>query len=229
MLVWEDEVKSNSNQAVAPALFNAPREAAVSPLSSALTAPLTAPLTTPLRTAFAPAVVSAAVAKAKGLAVPLAGSQVASLASPSTMPVAATRRVNAADKRIINGQTDVNQLVPFKYKWAWEKYLSSCANHWMPNEVNMSRDIATWKDPNGLTDDERRIIKRNLGFFVTADSLAANNIVLGTYRHVTAPECRQFLLRQAFEEAIHTHAYQYIVESLGLDEAEIFNAYNEIP
>ena len=125
------------------------------------------------------------------------------------------RRVNAADKRIINGQTDVNQLVPFKYKWAWEKYLATCANHWMPQEVNMSRDIATWKDPNGLTEDERRIIKRNLGFFVTADSLAANNIVLGTYRHITAPECRQFLLRQAFEEAIHTHAYQYIVESLG--------------
>ncbi len=138
------------------------------------------------------------------------------------------RRVNAADKRIINGQTDVNQLVPFKYKWAWEKYLATCSNHWMPQEVNMSRDIATWKDPNGLTDDERRIIKRNLGFFVTADSLAANNIVLGTYRHITAPECRQFLLRQAFEEAIHTHAYQYIVESLGLDESEIFNAYNEV-
>jgi ribonucleoside-diphosphate reductase beta chain len=138
------------------------------------------------------------------------------------------RRVNAADKRIINGKTDVNQLVPFKYKWAWEKYLATCANHWMPQEVNMSRDIATWKDPNGLTEDERRIVKRNLGFFVTADSLAANNIVLGTYRHITAPECRQFLLRQAFEEAIHTHAYQYIVESLGLDESEIFNAYNEV-
>jgi ribonucleoside-diphosphate reductase beta chain len=146
----------------------------------------------------------------------------------ATEAVVSTRRVSAADKRIINGQTDVNQLVPFKYKWAWEKYLATCANHWMPQEVNMSRDIATWKDPNGLTEDERRIVKRNLGFFVTADSLAANNIVLGTYRHITAPECRQFLLRQAFEEAIHTHAYQYIVESLGLDESEIFNAYNEV-
>src|SRR5688572_5591639 len=132
-------------------------------------------------------------------------------------PAPSARRVTAADKRIINGHTDVNQLVPFKYKWAWEKYLSTCANHWMPQEVNMNRDIALWKDPNGLSEDERRIIKRNLGFFVTADSLAANNIVLGTYRHITAPECRQFLLRQAFEEAIHTHAYQYIVESLGLD------------
>ncbi|MEH6434676.1 ribonucleotide-diphosphate reductase subunit beta [Massilia sp. DD77] len=138
------------------------------------------------------------------------------------------KRVNADDKRIINGQTDVNQLVPFKYKWAWDKYLAGCANHWMPQEVNMQRDIELWKNPNGLSEDERRLVKRNLGFFVTADSLAANNIVLGTYRHITAPECRQYLLRQAFEEAIHTHAYQYIVESLGLDEREIFNAYNEI-
>ncbi len=141
---------------------------------------------------------------------------------------AALRRVRVEDKRIINGKADVNQLVPFKYKWAWEKYLSGCANHWMPQEINMSRDIATWKDPNGLTEDERLVVKRNLGFFVTADSLAANNIVLGTYRHITAPECRQYLLRQAFEEAIHTHAYQYIVESLGLDEGEIFNAYHEV-
>ncbi len=152
----------------------------------------------------------------------------AQAAAPLTPSAPAGHRVKAADKRIINGQTDVNQLVPFKYKWAWEKYLATCANHWMPQEVNMSRDIALWKDPNGLSEDERRIIKRNLGFFVTADSLAANNIVLGTYRHITAPECRQFLLRQAFEEAIHTHAYQYIVESLGLDESEIFNAYNEV-
>ncbi|MGE5096925.1 MAG: ribonucleotide-diphosphate reductase subunit beta, partial [Betaproteobacteria bacterium] len=104
-------------------------------------------------------------------------------------------RVRAEDKRVINAKTDVNQLVPFKYKWAWEKYLSGCANHWMPQEVNMNRDIALWKNPNGLTEDERLIVKRNLGFFVTADSLAANNIVLGTYRHITAPECRQYLLR----------------------------------
>ena len=140
-----------------------------------------------------------------------------------------TNRINAVDKRIINGDTDVNQLVPFKYKWAWEKYLATCANHWMPQEVNMQRDIELWKSANGLSEDERLIVSRNLGFFTTADSLAANNIVLGTYRQITAPECRQFLLRQAFEEAIHTHSYQYIVESLGMDEGEVFNAYHEIP
>ena len=71
-------------------------------------------------------------------------------------------RIRVEDKRIINGKTDVNQLVPFKYKWAWEKYLAACANHWMPQEINMSRDIATWKNPNGLTEDERRIVRRNL-------------------------------------------------------------------
>lgn len=154
-------------------------------------------------------------------------------ATKSTTTIAANQpsisgRVNASDKRMINGQTDVNQLVPFKYHWAWDKYLAGCANHWMPQEVSMSRDIAQWKDSTALTEDERLIVKRNLGFFTTADSLAANNIVLGTYRHITAPECRQYLLRQGFEEAIHTHAYQYIVESLGLDESEVFNAYQEI-
>jgi ribonucleoside-diphosphate reductase beta chain len=160
------------------------------------------------------------------------GRNAAAFAATGEDPViagAAARRIRVEDKRIINGGTDVNQLVPFKYRWAWDKYLGACANHWMPQEINMSRDIALWKDPNGLTEDERRIIRRNLGFFVTADSLAANNIVLGTYRHISAPECRQYLLRQAFEEAIHTHAYQYIVESLGLDEGEVFNAYQEIP
>src|SRR3954447_23304339 len=152
--------------------------------------------------------------------------------SGSTVPAKSEsilRRVSVEDKKIINSKADVNQLVPFKYKWAWEKYLAACANHWMPQEINMSRDIALWKDAQGLSEDERRLVKRNLGFFVTADSLAANNIVLGTYRHITAPECRQYLLRQAFEEAIHTHAYQYIVESLQLDEGEVFNAYREIP
>jgi len=138
-------------------------------------------------------------------------------------------RVRVDDKKIINCRADLNQLVPFKYDWAWQKYLDACANHWMPQEINMNADIALWKDPNGLTRDERTIIERNLGFFSTADSLVANNLVLAIYRHISNPECRQYLLRQAFEEALHTHAYQYAVESLGLDEGEIFNMYREVP
>jgi ribonucleoside-diphosphate reductase beta chain len=138
-------------------------------------------------------------------------------------------RVQVDDKKIINCRADLNQLVPFKYKWAWEKYLAACANHWMPQEINMSADIALWRDPKGLSEDERLIIERSLGFFSTADSLVANNLVLAVYRHITNPECRQYLLRQAFEEALHTHAYQYVIESLGMDEARLFNMYRELP
>ncbi len=141
----------------------------------------------------------------------------------------AAARVQVGDKQMINARADLNQLVPFKYEWAWQKYLDGCANHWMPQEVNMTADIALWKSADGLTEDERRIVKRNLGFFSTADSLVANNLVLAVYRLITNPECRQYILRQAFEEAIHTHAYQYCIESLGMDEGEIFNMYHEIP
>jgi ribonucleoside-diphosphate reductase beta chain len=137
-------------------------------------------------------------------------------------------RVRVDDKAMINARADVNQLLPMKYGWAWEKYLAACNNHWMPTEVSMQADIALWKS-SALTDDERRMIKRNLGFFAASESLVANNIVLAVYRQITNPECRQYLLRQAFEEAVHTHTFQYIVESLGLDEGELFNMYREVP
>jgi len=138
-------------------------------------------------------------------------------------------RIQVDDKRMINCRADLNQLVPFKYEWAWQKYLDGCSNHWMPQEVNMTADVATWKDPEGLSEDERRVVKRSLGYFSTADSLVANNLVLAIYRHITCPEARQYLLRQAFEEAIHTHAYQYCIESLGMDQGEVFNMYREVP
>ncbi|ADZ18898.1 MULTISPECIES: ribonucleotide-diphosphate reductase subunit beta [Chlamydia] len=138
-----------------------------------------------------------------------------------------SKRVQLNSKRLVNcNQVDVNQLVPIKYKWAWEHYLNGCANNWLPTEVPMARDIELWKS-NNLSEDERRVILLNLGFFSTAESLVGNNIVLAIFKHITNPEARQYLLRQAFEEAVHTHTFLYICESLGLDEAEVFNAYNE--
>lgn len=139
-----------------------------------------------------------------------------------------SKRVRVDDKRLINcNAVDVNQLMPLKYKWAWEHYINGCSNHWMPTEVSMAKDIEIWKS-NTLSKDERLVIMRNLGFFSTAESLVGNNITLAIFKHVTNPEARQYLLRQAFEEAIHTHTFHYIVESLALDEGEIFNMYNEI-
>ncbi len=138
------------------------------------------------------------------------------------------KRFKASEKRIINcNQVDVNQLMPLKYKWAWEHYLNGCANNWLPTEVPMGKDIELWKSDK-LSADERLLIKRNLGFFSTAESLVGNNIVLAIFKHLTNAECRQYLLRQAFEEAVHTHTFHYITESLNLDQSEVFNMYNEV-
>jgi ribonucleoside-diphosphate reductase beta chain len=139
-----------------------------------------------------------------------------------------SKRVNAEDKCLINCKSvDVNQLMPLKYKWAWEHYMNGCANNWLPNEVPMQRDIELWKSDT-LTEGERKVIMRNLGFFSTAESLVGNNIVLAIYKFITNPEARQYLLRQAFEEAVHTHTFLYIVESLNLDQREVFNMYHEV-
>ena len=138
------------------------------------------------------------------------------------------KRINAEDKCLLNcKQVDVNQLMPLKYHWAWEHYLNGCNNNWQPSEVPMQRDIELWKS-DALSDAERQVIMRNLGFFSTGEGLVGNNIVLAIFKHITNPEARQYLLRQAFEEAVHTHTFHYIVESLGLDEREVFNMYHEV-
>lgn len=137
-------------------------------------------------------------------------------------------RPNVNQRRIINGEEgDVVQLSPIKHQFAWDAYKAGNANHWLPEEISMQKDIELWKS-NELTDAERRAINMTMGFFTTADSIVANNLVLAIYKHITSPECRMYLLRQAFEEAVHTHSYQYIVESVGLDEGEIFNMYREV-
>ncbi len=146
------------------------------------------------------------------------------------MPIQKTfQRVNINDRRIINGaDADVIQLYPMKHTFAWDAYNIGNANHWLPTEITMQNDIEQWKSRDVLSPDERKAFKTVLGFFTTADSIAANNVVMAAYRHITSPECRMYLLRQAYEEAIHTHSYQYIVESLGLDEGELFNMYREV-
>lgn len=134
------------------------------------------------------------------------------------------------DKTILNaGTTDPNKILPMKYKWARQHYKNGVANNWTPEEVNMQKDLETWKNKEALTEDERRLIMWNMGFFSTAESLTANNIVLTIYRLVTNPECRQYLLRQAYEEAVHTDTFIYCCDTLGLDPEEVYTMYNRIP
>jgi ribonucleoside-diphosphate reductase beta chain len=135
-------------------------------------------------------------------------------------------------KTIINASgTDPNKILPMKYNWARQYYKTGVANNWVPEEVSMQLDVETWKaaGDKGLTEDERRMVLYNLGFFSTAESLTANNIVLAIYKHVTNPECRQYLLRQGYEEAIHTDTFIYSCDTLGLNPDEIYNMYNTIP
>lgn len=137
--------------------------------------------------------------------------------------------VDINKRKIINGgDADVMQLYPMRHTFAWDAYTVGNANHWLPTEIGMQRDIEQWKSKDVLTEDERQAFQTVLGFFTTADSIAANNVVLALYKHITSPECRMYLLRQGYEEAIHTHAYQYIVQSLGMDESKIFNMYREV-
>ncbi|MEM9558205.1 MAG: ribonucleotide-diphosphate reductase subunit beta [Acidobacteriota bacterium] len=130
---------------------------------------------------------------------------------------------------INNSKTDPNKILPMHYHWAREHYKNGIANNWTPEEVSMQKDVEQWKSDRVLSDTERRLILWNLGFFSTAESLTANNIVLAVYNHVTNPESRQYLLRQAFEEAVHTDTFIYCCDTLGLDPDEIYNMYETIP
>lgn len=133
-------------------------------------------------------------------------------------------------KTLLNASgTDPNKILPIKYTWARTHYKKGVANNWTPEEVSMQGDVELWKHPNGLTPEERRLILWNMGFFSTAESLTANNIVLSVYKHLTNPECRQYLLRQAYEEAVHTDTFIYCCDTLGLDPDEVYNMYLTIP
>lgn len=127
-----------------------------------------------------------------------------------------------------DSKTDPNKILPMKYLWARTYYKSGIANNWTPEEVSMQQDVEQWKTPGAISQKERELILLNLGFFSTAESLTANNIVLALYKHVTNPECRQYLLRQAFEEAIHTDTFIYCCDSLGLDPDYIYTMYQNV-
>ena len=129
---------------------------------------------------------------------------------------------------IRDSKTDPNKILPMRYLWARKYYQGGIANNWTPEEVSMQRDVEQWKSPSALTAQERHLVLLNLGFFSTAESLTANNLVLAVYRHVTNPECRQYLLRQAFEEAVHTDTFIYCCDSLGLNPDVIYNMYESV-
>ncbi len=123
----------------------------------------------------------------------------------------------------------VTQIKPHRNKWAWDLFIKGCANHWMPTEIGMAKDIEQWNAKGVLTEDEKLVVKRCMGFFAGSESLVANNLLLDVFRWVTDPECRQYLYRQSFEEALHNLTVVYVCESLNLDIKEVYEAYRNIP
>ena len=135
--------------------------------------------------------------------------------------------VNVNDKRIVNARTDINQLAPFKYPWAWEFFLNANRNHWTPLEISMAQDVYDYH--HKLTQAERHVFENVLAYLTTSDILAMRNIGLAVMEKMTAPELQIYQARQVYEEALHTWTYQHCIESLGLDQQEIYNRYRVIP
>ena len=135
--------------------------------------------------------------------------------------------VCASDKRVINGHTDINQLAPFKYPWAWDFFINANKNHWTPLDINMSQDVYDYK--HNLTDAERHMYENVLSYLTTSDILAMRNIGLAVMEKMTAPELQIYQARQVYEEALHTWTYQHCIETLGLDQGEIYNRYRVVP
>ena len=132
-------------------------------------------------------------------------------------------------KEIISDKVAVvNQILPHTNKWAWDLFIDGAANNWMPTEISMAKDIEQWKS-NLLSEDEKLVVKRCLGFFAGSESLVANNLLLSIFKFVTDPECRQYILRQAYEESLHNLTVVYVCDSLNLDIDEVYQAYNSIP
>ena len=92
----------------------------------------------------------------------------------------------------------------------------------------MVKDIQNWKKGNVISDDERLLIKRCLGFFAGTESLVGNNLFT-LFRYITDPECRQYMSRQMYEECLHNDTIVYICDSLDLDINEVYEAYQTIP
>ena len=122
----------------------------------------------------------------------------------------------------------VNCILPHKHKTAWDLFLKGCANNWMPTEISMADDIKQWKNGD-ITDDEKLLVKRSLGFFAGSESLVGNNLLLSGFRYITDAECRQYILRQAFEESLHNLTIVYVCDSLDLKIDEVYQAYLNIP
>lgn len=130
-------------------------------------------------------------------------------------------RIEADQKRLINSKMDANQLVPFKYEWAWRMYLNSSSAHWMPTEVaEYLNDQKRYVDGQ-MSDLERSLVVRFVINWMQGNYLFTPDMVVNIYRLTTSPESRQYILRQMFEEQVFHHSIRHIVETFGIEKPDV--------
>ena len=114
-------------------------------------------------------------------------------------------------KRMINGNTtNLNDFNNMKYSWVSDWIRQGMNNFWIPEEINLSQDL---KDYNKLTDSERTAYDKILSFLIFLDSIQTAN--LGNIsNYITASEVNLCLTIQAFQEAVHSQSYSYMLDTI---------------
>ena len=132
-----------------------------------------------------------------------------------------TESVN--DRKIFGGNpTGIFELNNIKYQWAYNLWEMMLNNTWFPKEVDMTRDVNDYKQ---LTDSEKTAYDKALSQLIFMDSLQTNNIIDNVNPYVTSPEVNLILVRQSFEEALHSQSYAVMVDSISTNSAEIYELW----
>jgi ribonucleoside-diphosphate reductase beta chain len=132
-----------------------------------------------------------------------------------------TETVN--ERRLINGNpTGIFELNNIKYQWAYNLWEMMLNNTWFPKEVDMTRDAIDYKH---LTEHEKASYDKALAQLIFMDSLQTNNIMDSINPYVTAPEVNLNLVRQSFEEALHSQSYAVMVDSISQNSEEIYDLW----
>jgi len=127
------------------------------------------------------------------------------------------------DRRIFGGNpTGIFELNNIKYQWAYNLWEMMLNNTWFPKEVDMTQDA---KDYKNLTDMEKTAYDKALSQLIFMDSLQTNNLIDNVNPYVTAPEVNLILVRQSFEEALHSQSYAVMVDSISQNSAEIYELW----
>lgn len=127
------------------------------------------------------------------------------------------------DRRIFGGNpTGIFELNDIKYQWAYNLWEMMLNNTWFPKEVDMTRDVSDYKQ---ITDVEKEAYDKALSQLIFMDSLQTNNLIDNINPYVTSPEINLILVRQSFEEALHSQSYAVMVDSISANSKEIYDLW----